>query len=114
MTSVAGEVARQPARAKVKEVRCRSSNSPEQISIRAHLPSGWFVILAFSIVISGQMSARAQQPTASPSPTPPRTGRSYNVGDLPKTPPPPGPQAKSPVTFTDITEIGRASCRERV
>ena len=107
MTSVAGEVARQPARAKVKEVRCRSSNSPEQISIRAHLPSGWFVILAFSIVISGQMSARAQQPTASPSPNPPRTGRSYNVGDLPKTPPPPGPQAKSPVTFTDITALTR-------
>ena len=42
---------------------------------------------------------RAQQP----SPTPERTGRSYSTPDLPKTPPPPGPQARSPLTFTDIT-----------
>jgi len=43
--------------------------------------------------------ASAQQP----SPTPERTGRSYSTPDLPKTPPPPGPQARSPVTFTNIT-----------
>jgi hypothetical protein len=43
----------------------------------------------------------AQQP--SPTPAPERTGRSYSAADLPKTPPPPGPQARSPVTFTDIT-----------
>jgi hypothetical protein len=42
---------------------------------------------------------RAQQP----SPTPERTGRSYSTPDLPKTPPPPGPQARSPLTFADIT-----------
>jgi hypothetical protein len=47
------------------------------------------------------VTANAQQP--SPSPAPERTGRSYAVPDLPKTPPPPGPQAPSPVTFTDIT-----------
>ena len=45
--------------------------------------------------------ATAQQP--SPTPTPERTGRSYSIPDLPKTPPPPGPQARSPVTFTDVT-----------
>src|SRR6185369_16115701 len=43
--------------------------------------------------------ALAQQP----SPTPERTGRSYSTPNLPKTPPPPGPQARSPVTFNNIT-----------
>src|SRR5918998_567682 len=38
-----------------------------------------------------------------PTPTPQRTGRSYDRGDTMKTPPPQGPQAPSPVTFTDIT-----------
>jgi len=39
-----------------------------------------------------------------PAPTPtPRTGRAYSAPDLPKTPPPAGPQAASPVTFTDVT-----------
>ncbi|HWF87287.1 MAG TPA: CRTAC1 family protein [Pyrinomonadaceae bacterium] len=42
-------------------------------------------------------------PAQQPSPTPERTGRSYSTPDLPKTPPPPGPQARSPVTFTNIT-----------
>jgi hypothetical protein len=35
-----------------------------------------------------------------PSPSPERTGRSYSTADLPKTPPPPGPQGPSPTTFT--------------
>jgi len=43
--------------------------------------------------------ALAQQPTPSPE----RTGRSYSTPDLPKNPPPPGPQARSPLTFTDIS-----------
>jgi hypothetical protein len=43
----------------------------------------------------------AQQP--SPTPSPERTGRSYSTPNLPKTPPPPGPQARSPVTFNNIT-----------
>src|SRR5437870_6989254 len=40
----------------------------------------------------------AQQPTPTPRP-----GRSYSSGELPKSPPPPGPKGQSPVTFTDIT-----------
>ncbi len=32
-----------------------------------------------------------------------RTGRPYSTPDLPKTPPPPGPQARSPLTFADIS-----------
>ena len=32
-----------------------------------------------------------------------RTGRSYSTPDLPKNPPPPGPQAPSPLTFSSIT-----------
>lgn len=51
------------------------------------------------------MPAVCQQPTPGPSPTvtPERTGRSYTAPVLPKTPPPAGPQAISPVTFTDVT-----------
>ena len=50
----------------------------------------------------------AQQPTPTPTPSAtPHAGRSYSSGDLPKTPPPPGPQAPSPVTFTDITSATR-------
>ncbi len=60
--------------------------------------------LLFAVFIASTASAIAQQP--SPTPTP-RTGRSYSVGELPKTPPPPGPQAPSPVTFTDITALTR-------
>jgi hypothetical protein len=43
-------------------------------------------------------TALAQQPT----PTPPVTGRSYDISNLPKTPPNPGPRAKSPVKFSDV------------
>jgi enediyne biosynthesis protein E4 len=45
------------------------------------------------------INAFAQQP----SPTPERTGRSYAIPALPKNPPPPGPQARSPVTFADVS-----------
>jgi hypothetical protein len=58
------------------------------------------VILLF---LFGFSYAVAQQPTPSPAPSQQRTGRSYDGGDRVKTPPPPGPQAPSPVTFTDIT-----------
>src|SRR5216684_2734905 len=60
--------------------------------------------LQFAFLVAGLLTAfpdvKAQQPT--PSPTP-RAGRSYSTDELPKTPPPPGPNAPSTVTFTDIT-----------
>src|SRR5712692_4267021 len=60
--------------------------------------------LQFAFLVAGLLTAfpdvKAQQPT--PSPTP-HTGRSYSTDELPKTPPPPGPNAPSTVTFTDIT-----------
>jgi hypothetical protein len=49
-----------------------------------------------AFVVSGQ------QPT--PTPAPPRTGKSYSSETL-KKPPPPAPQAQSPVTFSDITAL---------
>src|SRR5215831_17994994 len=52
------------------------------------------------VIISMSRIIVAQQPTPNPTPRP---GRSYSSGELPKTPPPPGPKAQSPVTFTDIT-----------
>src|ERR1041385_5018266 len=52
-------------------------------------------------LLSVTIHAAAQQP--SPTPSPERTGRSYSSPDLPKTPPPPGPQARSPVTFNNVT-----------
>src|SRR5438128_5431607 len=54
--------------------------------------------LAIAILFVGLPSAKAQQPTPMPSP-----GRSYRTDELPKTPPPAGPKAQSPVTFADIT-----------
>ena len=55
-----------------------------------------FVLVPFRL-------ASAQQPAASP----PQTGRSYEISNLPKTPPTPGPQGKSPVLFTDITAASK-------
>ncbi len=55
---------------------------------------------AFLLVLL-TLVGRAQQP--SPTPVPERTGRSYSTPDLPKTPPPPGPQSRSPLVFADIT-----------
>src|SRR5229473_7093470 len=64
--------------------------------------------LQFAFLVAGVLTAfpdvKAQQPT--PSPTP-HTGRSYSTDELPKTPPPPGPNAPSTVTFTDITAQAR-------
>src|ERR1044072_1762898 len=53
------------------------------------------------------IDAFAQQPTPSPE----RTGRSYSTPDLPKNPPPPGPVARSPLTFTDISAQSGVSFR---
>src|SRR6185369_4394651 len=53
------------------------------------------------LLLCATVHASAQQP--SPSPSPERTGRSYSAAELSKTPPAPGPQARSPLTFTDIT-----------
>lgn len=56
------------------------------------------------VVLASACPMFAQQTTPTPTPTP-HAGRSYSSGDLPKTPPPPGPQAPSPVTFADITAL---------
>ena len=53
------------------------------------------------------INALAQQPTPSPE----RTGRSYSTPNLPKTPPPPGPVARSPLTFADISAQSGVSFR---
>src|SRR4051812_15931017 len=61
-----------------------------------------FIITLALMVFVAPSSIFAQQP--SPAPSPQRTGRSYDVGaSAPQRPPAPGPQAPSPVTFTDIT-----------
>ncbi len=66
----------------------------------------------FILCLSGAHTASAQTPTPTPSPSPQRTGRSYGGGDTMKTPPPPGPQAPSPVTFADITAQTRIAFRQ--
>ena len=53
------------------------------------------------VLLCATVDAFAQQ--TSPSPSPERTGRSYSTAEPAKTPPPPGPQARSPVTFKEIT-----------
>jgi len=68
-----------------------------------HLPRHCRSLLLAALIVFFGSVVGAQQP---PSPTPtPGAGRSYSSGDLPKTPPPPGPQEPSPVTFTDITPL---------
>ena len=62
---------------------------------RAYLPVALFLLSVFS-------SVTAQQSTPTPRP-----GRSYTAGEPPKSAPPPGPQAPSPVTFADITTLTR-------
>jgi hypothetical protein len=58
-------------------------------------------ISAFLFLAVWPLALLGQQP--SPSPTPQRTGKSYSSETPGKKPPPPAPQAQSPVTFSDIT-----------
>ena len=61
-----------------------------------------WALCAFLWLISLSFNAFAQE----------RTGRSYSTPDLPKTPPPPGPQAPSPLTFANITAQSGVSFRD--
>ena len=80
--------------------------------LQRSLGHGSIIITAALIFfVSLSSAALAQQPQASPTPQPSRTGRSYDGGDRLKTPPPPGPQAPSPVTFRDITAQTRIDFR---
>ena len=58
-------------------------------------------LASITLLFLGCVHVSAQQPA--PSPSPERTGRSYSTAELSKTPPPPGPQARSPLTFNDVT-----------
>ena len=71
---------------------------------RRHLQLA-FLVASF---LTAFPNVKAQQPSASPTP---RAGRSYSTDELPKTPPPPGPKATSPVTFTDITAATKVAFR---
>jgi len=59
--------------------------------------------LVLLVLFCGAISIRAFAQQPSPTPSPERTGRSYATPELPKNPPPPGPQARSPLTFEDIS-----------
>ncbi|HYY42218.1 MAG TPA: VCBS repeat-containing protein, partial [Pyrinomonadaceae bacterium] len=67
------------------------------------------VAVALSLVAALSPPVSAQQ-TAAP-PAQPRTGRSYSTGEPGAKPPPPVPQAPSPVTFTDSTAQTRLAFR---
>lgn len=72
--------------------------------LRAALACSRFLIVAITLILwAGFSEVTAQEPAQTPTPAPPRPGRSYSSGESPKTPPPQGPQAPSTVTFTDIT-----------
>lgn len=64
------------------------------LRLRRVVPNVALMIVASHSIVFAQQAA--------PTPTP-QIGRSYSSGDLPKTPPPPGPQAPSPVTFSVMT-----------
>lgn len=69
-------------------------------AIRVRWPS--LIVLLFLTIPSLTLG---QQPSPTPiqSPAPPRTGKSYSSETPNKKPPPPAPQARSPVIFSDIT-----------
>ena len=67
---------------------------------------------AFSLLLLGISPTVSAQQKPAPEPSPQRTGRSYNGGDTLKKLPPPGPQAPSPVTFTDITAQSRIDFKQ--
>ncbi len=81
---------------------------------RHSAPSRLRLITAATLTLFfvGAHPALAQTPTPTPSPAPQRTGRSYGTGDTMKAPPPPGPQAPSPVTFADITAQTKITFRQ--
>ncbi|MFN2532450.1 MAG: CRTAC1 family protein [Pyrinomonadaceae bacterium] len=64
-------------------------------------------ILLFLMTTASPAVVFCQQtsPTPIASPAPARTGKSYSSEVPPNRPPPPAPQAQSPVTFTDITAL---------
>src|SRR6476620_9015747 len=62
-----------------------------------------FCSVVLSLLLITGRSISAQVPTPTPTPT----GRSYDTSNLPKTPPAPGPQAKSPVLFSNITSASK-------
>jgi hypothetical protein len=65
--------------------------------------------LPFKAYASRAVVQQQQQPA--PSPSTQRTGRSYSGAEPGKSPPPPGPQAPSTVTFSDISAQTRISFR---
>ncbi len=65
------------------------------------------VLLFLSLLAVSPVAVVCQRPVPSPSvtPAPQRTGRSYDSDLTAKKPPPPAPQAQSPVVFSDITNL---------
>jgi enediyne biosynthesis protein E4 len=86
--------------------RQRRINPHSKRNTLEFLLTSWRVVFLVLVCFCSTTTI-AQQPTPTPTPTPLRTGRSYSADNLPKVPPPPGPQAPSPVTFTDITAFTR-------
>src|SRR5947209_8191938 len=88
----------------VEEINVGAGLVPARCFLRKRAgtsPAPTLCLFIFAVMLYATcLPSFAQQPT--PSPTPQRTGRSYGTTDTMKTPPP-GPQAPSPVTFTDIT-----------
>lgn len=80
--------------------RKQAETSGKQAGLSSLAP-WWALVVILPFLLSSNARTLAQHP--SPTPVPQRTGRSYTTPDLPKTPPPPGPQAPSPMTFADIT-----------
>src|SRR5712692_10895789 len=63
------------------------------------------LLLVFLLLAVGPRAVLCQKPTPTPTPTPApqRIGKSYSSEPPARKPPPPAPQAQSPVTFSDIT-----------
>lgn len=73
----------------------------KRVAFSAHIiPSQLCLLLLWAV---SPLIAIGQKPT--PTPTPQRPGKPYSSETSVKKPPPPAPQAQSPVTFSDITAL---------
>ena len=81
----------------------RSLELKERAAPSTHLH--FRLLLLFMLLAVSPFAVLCQKPTPTPTPTPTpqRTGKSYSSEPPARKPAPPPPQAKSPVTFSDIT-----------
>src|SRR5438132_5338603 len=82
-----------------RSLEAKERTAPSTNSLHFRLLAVFLLLAVSPLAVLCQKPA----PTPTPAPTPQRTGKSYSSEPPARKPPPPAPQAQSPVTFSDIT-----------